>query len=157
KASLFFTVSVIISFGLASFQKKQQLNSKSNTSSISWETKSGTLPTSIHAVQVKIAPPAYTKIANKELNTLDLQLPEGSSVQWQIKFHAEVIRAAVVFAENDTLLLNKKADELYTTSRIFNTSTFYQLVWRNTDSTVNHSTFYKVQVTNGRPREISVK
>lgn len=156
KASLFLALCAIISFGLVSFQKKQQLNSQSSTSTKISEIKSSPLPTTVREVQAKISPPAYTKIANKEINTLDLQLPEGSSVQWRIKFNAEVFHPALVFPENDTLRLNSR-NGFYTTSRSFNSSTFYQLIWRNTDSTASHSTFYKVQVTNDRPPEISVK
>jgi hypothetical protein len=64
------------------------------------------LPASVQELAVKVTPPAYTGMKVYTTEDLNLSVPEGSLVSWNIIFSDTVADAGLVFLQGDSLNLS---------------------------------------------------
>ena len=113
-------------------------------------------PASIRKIDIRVTPPAYTKIANQKSNNLNVRVPEGSLVQWSISFEGEVIDPQLIFSGNDSVNLTADGNDLFNARRTATSSSFYNISWKNKDGSARSSDFYQVEVIKDQPPSIKV-
>ncbi len=63
---------------------------------------------SITSLEMLLSYPLYTKLSNRYSSQKDIEIPEGSSIQWKMKFSGIPDRAFVLFSSGDTFPLSSK-------------------------------------------------
>jgi hypothetical protein len=113
-------------------------------------------PASVKKIDIQIAPPAYTKLATRKTNNLNLRIPEGSVVQWTISFEGEVVDPQLIFSGNDSLHLTAEANNHFNVQRTATSSSFYNISWRSKNGSLKSSEFYQMEVIKDQPPSIKV-
>jgi hypothetical protein len=149
-------VSVIISIGLTAFsyerEKKFKLSETSGKSSV--EKK---LPDFIKNSFITISPPEYTGLKKQTSTEFNLQIPEGSIVQWKIIFGGNVANPKLILSGRDSIKLSQAGNNEYQITQSFKETGFYQMAWTSSDSSKHYSDFYKIEVVKDHPPAISVE
>ncbi len=108
----------------------------------------------ISGLAIKIKPPAYTAKAEREQGVFNLEVEEGSAIDWRIKTTIPV--AAVQFIFNDTLSLPLHAlDNSHTqwaAGRLITSPGFYQVKIGDTLSEL-----YKIEMIRDQPPVIHIQ
>lgn len=124
---------------------------------LSTKTGSATpLPPTVQEVSVSITPPLYTGAEAYTSPVLNLSMPEGSSVTWEIQFTDTVRKPALVFLSKDSLKLVPTRKK-YKGKRSFQESNIYQLSWWTEKGQLRTSDYYQAEVTPDQPPRISVQ
>jgi hypothetical protein len=74
-----------------------------------------------------------------------LTFAEGSTINWQIEFTADVKNPALIFSGKQNIPLKSERGS-YTLKRTINEPGFYQLAWTTAQGETKHSDFYKLEV-----------
>jgi hypothetical protein len=151
-----FIFAVAVSVGLTSF-KKEPDKTKEIVGRLG---KAGEavrdLPASIQKATIKISPPAYTQVNKKTSADFNLQIEEGSLVEWEITFNGQVITPQIILSGRNSLPLVGKGNT-FTATQDFTNSGFYQLAWVKADGVTQYSDYYKIDVVKDRQPDIIVE
>jgi hypothetical protein len=109
----------------------------------------------IESVSIRIKPPGYTGLASFEPTGLGLTLPEGSSVNWQVKFSEQIRDTKIIFSGRDSVNLKKINGLSFAITQTLTTSGFYQIQWRDKLKTYR-SDYFRIDVIKDQPPKISV-
>jgi hypothetical protein len=151
-----FIVAVAVSAGLTSFKKEPDKTKEI----VGRPGKMGDvvrdLPASIQKATIKISPPAYTQVNKKTSADFNLQIEEGSLVEWEITFNGQVITPRIILSGRDSLSLVGKGNT-FKANQNFTNSGFYQLAWMKADGITQYSDYYKIDVVKDRQPDIVVE
>ena len=151
-------LSVVASLILAGSNWNDRLQKTSSQEVVSGDLPAHVLPAGISRGRLMISPPPYTSLKPTHTDAFDVQVPEGSTIAWQIDFSGSVLQPSIIFQENDSLQLEQMNDNnRYRAQKRFNSSTFYQVAWYSNDTLIRHSPFYKLQVVPDNPPEITIR
>jgi hypothetical protein len=81
----------------------------------------------IESTEVRIEPPAYTGIDATVTDSLDLELPEGSTVSWQIGFR-RAGNFVLMIGDGQRVHLSPGADDIYTAEARVDQTSLYRFV-----------------------------
>ncbi len=157
RAAGVFALSILLGVALTAFTRKTQ--TKEPTSRVSTQQANvdkKKLPVSIRSAAISITPPSYTQIAKTTGSDFNLQLPEGSLVEWKISFSTNVIKPQIILSAKDTLTISEDLRD-YKITRTFNTSGFYQLSWMNPDSSIQFTDYFKIEIIKDRAPSIVIQ
>ena len=154
RALLLFSVSIIVyilinNFATTTSQKQIDQGTEGSVAVLD-------RPASIVKIDIKITPPAYTKISTRNSNNLNLRVPEGSLVQWTIRFEGKVFDPQLIFSGNDSIRFTADDDDHFNVQHTANSSSFYNINWRSNDGSAKSSDFYQVEVVKDQPPLIKV-
>ncbi|MBX2955547.1 MAG: hypothetical protein KF846_05295 [Cyclobacteriaceae bacterium] len=156
QASFTLVMAAVLYVGLSSFVDRKDVSINNQTIKAVREERLVTeLPASIDEVTISIVPPSYTNLSKRVATEVNLEVVEGSQVQWNIKFSRNVQSAFLLFSDNDSIVL-KQVNNDYVGGRYFNRSGFYQIGWLDTDEAVKYSDYYKIDVAKDYPPVITV-
>ena len=113
-------------------------------------------PALISKIDIQIKPPAYTKLSDRTSNNLNLRVPEGSVIQWTIRFEGEILDAHMIFPGNDSIRLAAAGTHDLTAQRMASSSSFYSIHWRTKNESAKSSDFYQLEVIKDQPPSIKV-
>lgn len=113
------------------------------------------LPASIQNAEITITPPAYTKVGVTSTNNLNLRVPEGALVEWQLTFTGKATDPQFIFSGNDSVKMERKGS-VYTLRHSCRTSAFYNISWKTNVSSAKSSDFYQIEVVKDSPPLIVV-
>jgi hypothetical protein len=83
-------------------------------------------PIRMTAQQLRIVPPAYTRLPVREEASLHARAPQGSQLQWRLRFAPQPAAVALVFHDGKRLPLSLR-DGVWTGSLRLDTSTLYRV------------------------------
>lgn len=157
RAAGVFAFSIILSAVTTSFSIKRTEKIASNDEGINATNDvKKNLPVAVRRSTIIISPPAYTRLSTKTSEDFNLQVPEASTVKWEISFNGKVFNPKIIFTGSDSISLSTHGDH-FETARNFTTSGFYQLTWQNPDHTVQFSDYYSIEVIKDYPPIIDVE
>ena len=154
-AFLFFLTGLAFTLGVCLFVHRSGENMAFKTPSLSKIGSSAVkLPASIRGISIKIIPPAYTGLPEKQLKDPNFTMIAGSTVTWSILFSDSVLGAQIIFSGGDSASL---AGGVYQTlERSFSEPDLYQISWQSTSGQQKFSEYYKIQVISDEPPKIMV-
>lgn len=112
------------------------------------------IPVELIDQTIRIQPPAYTGRPAYHSSAFDLEVPESSTVNWQLHFSGQPEAVKLVFSNGDSTLL-KQADETFSISRSVRQSGYYSLQWMDRGE-LKTSDFYKLGVIEDQPPQVAV-
>ncbi len=142
-----FIISIAASVALTSFAPFVSHTSERTTQAGSSSTTAATpdAPAQVKGTQITITPPSYTKLKTQTTRAWSLTFAEGSTINWQIEFTADVKNPALIFSGKQNIPLKSERGS-YTLKRTINEPGFYQLAWTTAQGETKHSDFYKLEV-----------
>lgn len=155
QASFTLVIAAVLYVGLSSFVERKDVSTDNQPIKSSKEQLVTKLPASIKKVSISIAPPSYTNLPKRVVTDVNLEVVEGSQIQWNIQFDGNVQHAFLLFSDNDSIAL-KQVNNDYVGGRNFNRSGFYQIGWREVGEAVRYSDYYKIEVTRDYPPVITL-
>lgn len=84
--------------------------STSSVSPTAPERATAVRPPQLVARRIDIRPPAYTGLPARAVDTLAAKVPEGSTLQWTLRFEPMPERADLVFHDGERVILERKGD-----------------------------------------------
>ena len=109
----------------------------------------------IAAVEVRIEPPAYTGIDARVTDSLDLELPEGSTVTWQLRFRRPGRYALVIGDDEPMPMAPGPGDTHVARTRIDRTS-LYRIVAEDNGGEQALAGVYTLSVSLDKPPRVRV-
>lgn len=92
-------------------------------------------PPGIVRTKVTVRPPAYTQIAEYDLEKLNVDVPEGSEIEWRIECDAELSGAMFFFGDEEPIQAKITGEgRTVELSRVVKESTAYHFRWRRRDT-----------------------
>ncbi|MBX2945287.1 MAG: hypothetical protein KF725_05600 [Cyclobacteriaceae bacterium] len=155
QASFTLVIAAVLYVGLSSFVEQKDPLTINQLVKSGKEQIVAELPASIKKVSISIAPPSYTNLSKRVVTDVNLEVVEGSQVQWSIQFDGNIQNAFLLFSDNDSIAL-KQVNNDYAGGHYFIRSGFYQIGWREADEAVKYSDYYKIEVTKDYPPVITV-
>ncbi|WP_276374062.1 hypothetical protein [Chryseolinea sp. H1M3-3] len=157
RAAGVFALCILLGVALTALTRKNQITEPtSGVSAQQANIDKKKLPVSIRSATILIAPPSYTGIAKTTSSDFNLQIPEGSLVEWKISFSTNVIEPQIILSAKDTLEIPQNLGD-YKIMRSFNTSGFYQLTWMNPDSSIQSTDYFKIEIIKDQAPSIVVQ
>lgn len=104
---------------------------------------------------ITLIPPPYTGLQKQNINSLNLHIPEGTTVHWNISFTKQVIDPQLIFFGKDSVALLPEKHNQYKTERTFGTTGFYQVAWRNSNGSKKYSDYFQIEVIKDQPPVIT--
>jgi hypothetical protein len=154
RAAILFFVAIGFSFVLIAFAPRKILIADSPYSKDSIENRPlAIVPTAISTLTITIIPPAYTGLKKQRVADPQLILPEGTMVNWNVKFSDRIQTSKLIFSGRDTVSL-KSSNESFTITREILESGFYQIYWQNDRGEIRTSDFYKIDVVYDRSPDV---
>ncbi len=126
----------------------------SKTNLASQITASPTESARIESLFIQVTPPAYTHLPPTNATQPDLKVPEGSNVNWKIKFNKEISSSQLIISGKDSVQFSQSSDDYQVTYQI-RESGFYQIQWKQKDK-VTRSDFYKIEIIADQPPKITI-
>jgi len=116
-------------------------------------------PPRIVETRVRLQYPAYTKQPTKTVDFLNLEVPEGTQVQWELVLDKALSGAEVIVGEAEAIPLD--LDRAGLTARLSTTATAsltYQFRWTDLDYGYDHEdeTHYFLQVIPDSPPQVEI-
>ncbi len=108
----------------------------------------------INFLAITITPPSYTGLKSFVAASPDLKIPEGSIVNWSIKFSAAVDQVQLLLSGKDSINLAKK-NKSYSKDFVIKESGFYQIQWRKA-SKITRSDYYKIEISKDELPKIAI-
>jgi hypothetical protein len=113
------------------------------------------LPPGIEDIDIRIDPPAYTKMKSYTTGSPALSVPANSVVRWKIVFNRAVHQANLLFSGGDSLALDSDGNTNRASVAI-RSSVIYRIAWIDSAGTTFSSDFYKIQAVEDRSPEITI-
>ncbi|MGO4549736.1 hypothetical protein AB4059_01335 [Lysobacter sp. 2RAF19] len=110
--------------------------------------------TRIVAQTLAIAPPAYTRLPARETTTLDAKAPQGTRLQWTLRFAPQPQRAELVFHDGRTLALTREGEDWRATDALAR-SALYRIVLLDAPP-LQKTTLHRLDAIADRPPELRV-
>lgn len=79
------------------------------------------------AQALRVTPPAYTGLPERDEKVLDAKTPQGSRLQWWLRFDPQPVAADLVFVDGKRLPLRRDGDN-WIADRVLDASTLYRVV-----------------------------
>ncbi|WP_407351054.1 hypothetical protein [Luteimonas sp. R10] len=79
------------------------------------------------AQTLRITPPAYTGLPEREIGGLEAKAPEGSRLHWSLRFAPQPASAGLAFHDGERLALDRDGDA-WTAARVLDRSTLYRVL-----------------------------
>ncbi len=147
-----FAASVLLYIGVKFIDgRTDKLSSSPGGDKIAAKTVSPALPATIREVVITVTPPGYTGKPSSTTSNFNLDILEGTAVEWRITFTDSVSGPQLVFAGKDSTILTPASGHQYLAHRLFSSSGFYQLTWKSKDGKRKYSDYYQVEVTKDQP------
>jgi len=105
------------------------------------------LEPAVAAVEVRIAPPAYTGRSERTISGLDLTAEAGAEVEWRVEVVGDVVTAALVFDESETLPLTRSKEGAFRVARRAAENHLYRLELTTSDGAVVRGGYARFTVT----------
>ncbi len=110
--------------------------------------------TRIVAQTLAIAPPAYTRLPARESTTLDAKAPQGTRLQWTLRFAPQPERAELVFHDGRRISLARSGDD-WRASDTLARSALYRIVLHDAPPLLK-TTLHRLDAIADRPPELRV-
>ncbi|HLK29332.1 MAG TPA: hypothetical protein VKT28_12195 [Puia sp.] len=149
---LIFVVSCFMFFGLYTNAYHSTQNKSSDTSESQESIPEKMLP-QIKNISIQIIPPSYTHKKTVEQNQFDIKAEEGANIRWQIIANEPLKKCEIIFNDSSVLrLTTDKEQTAWSISRLFNSSSFYQLK-------INDKLFdlHKIEIIKDEPPVINIQ
>lgn len=104
------------------------------------------------AQALRVTPPAYTGLAARDETVLDAKAPQGSRLQWWLRFDPQPASAALVFVDGKSLALQRSGD-MWIASRELDASTLYRVV---AQGAAKNSRLYRLDAVPDQPPQLKV-
>ena len=158
RAGGIFIASVALTFTLTSFAPFLTRSTAGNTSkdSLTYTSKFIAAPAQVKQAIITIAPPPYTGLKSQATQAWSLTLPEGSTVEWQVQFSAEVKDPTLVFSGKEVVRMKSGQQNTYILRRSIDETGFYQLAWTTPAGNVKHSDFFKLEIVKDQAPVITI-
>jgi hypothetical protein len=156
-AFILFLASFILYIILTTVYQRNEIYSSVVNSETRLSATSTKLPAAIREGTITIIPPRYTGNQPQKTNNFKLSIPEGTTIQWNLSFTEQVISPYLIFSGKDSIQLKLEKENQFQAQRTFHTTGFYQVVWRNPDSSTKHSDYYPIEVIQDQPPNIQVE
>lgn len=104
-------------------------------------------------VDIAIQPPAYTGLTTRQAATLDLEVEEGSRLDWRLRFAPAPVSAALVFHDGRRVPLQRRGRDWQASDEI-RTSRLYRLEFDGASST--DEALHRIDMIPDRAPEIRV-
>jgi len=102
--------------------------------------------TGINSVVIRIEPPAYTGLAARETDQLDLEVPQDSRVEWSLSFETNGDEYALQFSDDRQLVLTPAGGKQLQTSAVIDKTGLYHIVNTNTGDEHSAGEIYSLAV-----------
>ncbi len=109
------------------------------------------LPAFIKNATLTISPPVYTGLKNRTSADFNLEIPEGSIIEWDIQFEGKAIDSKIILSARDSIRLSGGGKNGFRATKSFNETGFYQIAWKTADSLNRYSDYYKIEVIKDHP------
>ena len=76
--------------------------------------------------RLQVMPPAYTREPSREQSALEARAPQGSSLQWQLRFDPQPRAATLVFHDGRRVPLDRQGED-WTARHVLDKSTLYRI------------------------------
>ncbi|MUV14750.1 hypothetical protein GN331_11095 [Lysobacter sp. HX-5-24] len=110
--------------------------------------------TRIVAQTLAITPPAYTRLPARESTTLDAKAPQGTRLQWTLRFAPQPEHAELVFHDGRRLALAREGDTWRATDTLAR-SALYRIVLQDAPP-LQKTTLHRLDAIADRPPELRV-
>ena len=104
------------------------------------------------AQALRVMPPAYTGLHARDETVLDARVPQGSRLQWWLRFNPQPASAALVFVDGKTVPLQRDGDT-WSASRALDASTLYRVIPQGGAA---NSRLYRLDVVPDLPPRLKV-
>lgn len=112
------------------------------------------VPPGIKDFKITVAPPKYTAQKEYVTESFALKIPEGSVVNWRLKFSSKVKSSNFSFAGKDSLVLSAEDGHFKTTKKLI-TSSIYQVIWMDSLGIKRSSDYYQIEVIPDKAPDIA--
>ncbi len=107
------------------------------------------------SVEVHIEPPAYTGLDARVSDSLDLELPEGSTVRWRLALRSAGAYALLI-GDDERLPLAVDDDGAYTAETRIDRTSLYRIIEEASGSDASLDGIYTLSVTLDRPPRLRI-
>jgi hypothetical protein len=112
------------------------------------------VPPNIEDFKISVTPPTYTAQKQYLSETFVLKVPEGSIVNWNLKFNNKLKYSTLSFTGKDSLVLSYKNNRYSATKKLV-ASSIYQVIWTDSLGTKRSSDYYQIEVIPDKAPEVS--
>lgn len=115
------------------------------------------LPAAIKSVSINVTPPGYTGLKRFTSDKLNITIPEGSKVEWNVSFSEKAINPLVRVGSSDSLGLKAQQEKIFTAEYLPNESFIYQFTWNDATNTPSSSAYYTIEVARDQAPSIRIE
>jgi hypothetical protein len=105
------------------------------------------------AQRLRITPPAYTRLPARDEDSLDARAPQGSTLQWTLRFEPQPASADLVFHDGRRVALTRQGD-VWSARDKLDKSTLYRVVPHGTAA--NAPRLHRLDAVVDRPPQIKI-
>ena len=146
-------LALFINFILPQIQFGEVLNINSSPSDV---LESSLVSPAIESANIVITPPVYTKLKTQQLTSLDLKIPEGSTVNWQFELSRADLDYFYIGADKQRIPLSKNSQDRFELELLVSQTTIYRLVYQDVDGFHNLPGVYSIEVIRDLPPKIKI-
>jgi len=95
---------------------------------------------------IKIMPPKYTGIKRTHTSELNLNILEGTKIQWQLEFSRKDLNYFIVDTQGNRTALNKQENSLLEISQKFTQTSLYSFAYRENGKFYSMQNVYTIEV-----------
>jgi len=111
-------------------------------------------PGALLAARVQVEPPAYTGLGTQLLQSLDVKVPEGSKLRFELRLAADPNRATLEFHDGSRLVLRHE-QEVWRAERVIEAATLVRLRL-DPAGLAGEDGLHRIDVIKDRPPEVKV-
>lgn len=100
-------------------------------------------------------PPAYTKLSGESQRDLDLDVPEGSQIDWQLSFSAPVDKVWLELEDGTEIVAAENQTKSATLTITATAQQIYRLAWRDDEAT-QRSDYHRIALLRDTPPTLEV-
>ena len=104
-------------------------------------------PTGIKSSVVLITPPSYTGQHQTTQQSLNLNIIQGSKVNWTFSFEDVVDHVRLILYGKDTISMTKNGGTNFTVESIIQNTGFYQIAWNSSAGQTKYSDYFQFDVS----------
>lgn len=114
-------------------------------------------PITIISTSVQVTPPEYTGLSRRETDQLNLQIAQGSLLDWQFRTNQQLENAWIIFNDQDTIHMSKAAeDDVFSYEKTITENAFYTFILHSKSDQRMTTDYYSIDVTEDLNPRISV-
>lgn len=104
--------------------------------------------------QLRIVPPAYTRLPERDEGTLDAKAPQGTRLQWTLRFAPQPAAAELAFHDGRRVALTRDGDD-WRASDVLTRSALYRIVLRDAPP-LQPAALHRLDAIADRPPQLRV-